>query len=133
MLKANQELQEASIVQEVLEEESERGGYIPLGDYDLRECAKAAASAKSIVTREPTAGKRTQHDSSSTLLETRHVSKNTSVNDGSDDSGQGIAAVLIEGLPTPKPELFKFDGNPMYFTRFGMNFKASIKLRRYCC
>jgi len=54
MLKANQELQEASMAGEVLEEESERGGYIPLDDHDLRELAKAAISAKLIVTREPT-------------------------------------------------------------------------------
>ena len=116
MLKANQELQEASIAREVLKEESERGGYIPLDDHDLRELAKAASSSKSIVTREPTAVKLTQHASSSTPLETRHVSKNTFVNDGSDDTVQGIATVLREGLDTPKPELFKFDGNPMYYT-----------------
>ena len=77
MLKVKQELEEASIAREVLEEESERGGYIPLDDDDLREIAKATAiSAKSIVTREPTAVKRIQHASSSTPLETRHVSKN---------------------------------------------------------
>ena len=100
----------------MLEEESEKGGYIPLDDHDLRELAKAAASAKSIATREPMAGKRTQHASSSTPLETRHVSKNTFVNDGSDDSGRGLASVLREGSDTLKPELFKFDGNPMYCT-----------------
>jgi len=44
MLEANQELQEASIRREVLEEESERGGYIPLDDHDLRELAKGATS-----------------------------------------------------------------------------------------
>ena len=129
-LEAKQELQEASIAREVLEEESERGGYIPLDDHDLRELAKAASSSKSIVAREPTAVKLTQHASSSTPLETRHVSKKTFVNDGSDDTVQGIASVLREGLDTPKPELFKFDGNPMYYTRFVMNFEASIESKR---
>ena len=95
VLKSNQELQEVSIAGEVLEEESERGGYIPLDDHDLQELAKAATSAKSIVKREPTVVKRTQHASSSTPSETRHVSKNTFVNDGSDDTVQGIASIAI--------------------------------------
>ena len=51
------------------------------------------------------------------------------MNDGSDDTVQGIASVLREGLDTPKPELFKFDGNPMYYTLF-VNFKASIESKR---
>jgi len=46
MLKANQELQEASIARKVLEEESERSCYIPLDDHDLQELVKAAASAR---------------------------------------------------------------------------------------
>ena len=54
----------------------------------------------------------------------------TFVNDGSDDTVQGIASVLREGLDTPKPELFKFDGDPMYYTRFVMNFEASIESKR---
>jgi len=53
----------------VLEEESERGGYIPLDDHDLRELAKAASSSKSIVAREPTAVKLTQ------LLQVPHRQK----------------------------------------------------------
>jgi len=52
------------------------------------------------------------------------------VNDGSDDTVQGIASVLREGLDSPKPELFMFDGNPMYYTRFVMNFEASIESKR---
>ena len=129
MLDAKQELQGASIAREVLEE-SERGGYIPLDDHDLRELAKAASSSKSIAAREPTAVKLNQHASSSTPLETRHVSKKTFVHDGSDDTVQGIASVLREGLDSPKPELFMFDGNPMYYTRFVMNFEASIESKR---
>ena len=58
------------------------------------------------------------------------MSKNTFANDGCNDSVQDIASVLRQGLDTPKPELFKFDGNPMYYTRFVMNFEASIESKK---
>jgi len=72
---------------------------------------------------------KTQNARSSTPVERRYVSKNTLVKDGSNNSVQGIVSVL-RGLDTLKPELFKFDGNPMYYTRFMMNFEASIKSKR---
>ena len=117
MLKARQELEQASLERQVVEEELDRGGYLA-PDRAILEPSRVVAGRNSVKFND-------------------HLINNDEINwpwelagpsprhyrDGIDKT----TALLRESLDVPKIELSKFRGEPMQYTRFIKTFEANIE------
>jgi len=139
LLKVTQEFQQANLENQMWEEELERGGYIPMDDTEVRALVRTSVPTisrqqyqQAVATRGPSYMSMSNNvDQSVPLERSRSLQPNPL-----ERSRCPVASYPgVQGAPVsfrvvkpdlPKPELLKFDGNPMRYPLFISNFEAHV-------
>ena len=124
MLKARHEIEEASLERQVIEEEIERGGYIPSETKPLQ--SDILTSSRRLLAKETQFISRVQE--APTFNHERSEIHTTLEQEAGKVSYRPNVPVYVD--PTfPKIELGKFNGNPMHYIRFIKTFEANVESR----